>query len=69
LLLFTFALTPFVFAFLAYFSFFFNFDFYFCFDFEQNVEIPDTFSAELKSLLEDLLQRDVDKRLGYKGRG
>lgn len=33
-----------------------------------NVELPDAFSKELKSLLEGLLQRDVDKRLGCKGR-
>uniref|UniRef100_A0A6I8N3B5 G protein-coupled receptor kinase n=1 Tax=Ornithorhynchus anatinus TaxID=9258 RepID=A0A6I8N3B5_ORNAN len=32
-----------------------------------NVELPDTFSAELKSLLEGLLQRDVSKRLGCQG--
>lgn len=30
----------------------------------MNVELPDTFSQELKNLLESLLQRDVDKRLG-----
>lgn len=35
----------------------------------MNVELPDTFSPELKSLLEGLLQRDVDKRLGCKGKG
>ncbi|XP_044758169.1 G protein-coupled receptor kinase 1 isoform X1 [Coccinella septempunctata] len=35
----------------------------------QNVELPDAFSKELKSLLEGLLQRDVDKRLGCKGNG
>nr|XP_022905168.1 G protein-coupled receptor kinase 1 isoform X2 [Onthophagus taurus]XP_022905169.1 G protein-coupled receptor kinase 1 isoform X2 [Onthophagus taurus] len=35
----------------------------------MNVELPDTFSKELKSLLEGLLQRDVDKRLGCKGNG
>ncbi|KAL3272745.1 hypothetical protein HHI36_014207 [Cryptolaemus montrouzieri] len=35
----------------------------------MNVELPDAFSKELKSLLEGLLQRDVDKRLGCKGNG
>lgn len=35
----------------------------------QNVELPDSFSEELKDLLESLLQRDVDKRLGCRGRG
>ncbi|XP_015783383.1 G protein-coupled receptor kinase 1 [Tetranychus urticae] len=35
----------------------------------MNVELPDSFSLELKSLLEGLLQRDVDKRLGCKGGG
>jgi hypothetical protein len=39
------------------------------FDPFQNVELPDSFSKELKSLLEGLLQRDVDKRLGCKGNG
>ncbi|KAH0625657.1 hypothetical protein JD844_015251 [Phrynosoma platyrhinos] len=34
-----------------------------------NVELPDLFSLELKSLLEGLLQRDVSKRLGCQGRG
>lgn len=33
----------------------------------MNVELPDTFSSELKHLLESLLQRDVDKRLGCNG--
>uniref|UniRef100_A0A7M4EZY0 G protein-coupled receptor kinase n=1 Tax=Crocodylus porosus TaxID=8502 RepID=A0A7M4EZY0_CROPO len=33
-----------------------------------NVELPDSFSPELKSLLEGLLQRDVSKRLGCQGR-
>ncbi|KAM9194234.1 G protein-coupled receptor kinase 3 isoform 2-T2 [Dugong dugon] len=32
-----------------------------------NVELPDTFSPELTSLLEALLQRDVSKRLGCHG--
>ncbi|XP_073079526.1 G protein-coupled receptor kinase 3 isoform X3 [Manis javanica] len=32
-----------------------------------NVELPDSFSAELRSLLEGLLQRDVSKRLGCHG--
>uniref|UniRef100_A0A4W3JN47 G protein-coupled receptor kinase n=1 Tax=Callorhinchus milii TaxID=7868 RepID=A0A4W3JN47_CALMI len=35
----------------------------------MNVELPDSFSPELKSLLEGLLQRDVGKRLGCLGRG
>lgn len=35
----------------------------------MNVELPDTFSHELRTLLEGLLQRDVDKRLGCKGGG
>ncbi|XP_059974530.1 beta-adrenergic receptor kinase 2 isoform X2 [Mesoplodon densirostris] len=35
----------------------------------MNVELPDIFSPELKSLLEGLLQRDVSKRLGCHGRG
>ncbi|XP_051691436.1 G protein-coupled receptor kinase 3 isoform X2 [Oryctolagus cuniculus] len=34
-----------------------------------NVELPDTFSPELQSLLEGLLQRDVGKRLGCHGGG
>lgn len=35
----------------------------------MNVELPDNFSPELKHLLESLLQRDVDKRLGCGGQG
>ncbi|XP_043940108.1 beta-adrenergic receptor kinase 1-like [Protopterus annectens] len=35
----------------------------------MTVELPDTFSPELKSLLEGLLQRDVNRRLGCLGRG
>ena len=35
----------------------------------MNVELPDTFSIELRQLLEGLLQRDVDKRLGCRGGG
>ncbi|MBN3273933.1 ARBK2 kinase, partial [Polyodon spathula] len=35
----------------------------------MNVELPDSFSPELKSQLEGLLQRDVTKRLGCLGRG
>ncbi|TRY84421.1 hypothetical protein DNTS_032449 [Danionella cerebrum] len=35
----------------------------------MNVELPDSFSPELKGLLEGLLQRDVAKRLGCLGRG
>ncbi|XP_061458664.1 beta-adrenergic receptor kinase 2 isoform X3 [Rhineura floridana] len=34
-----------------------------------NVELPDSFSPELKSLLEGLLQRDVSRRLGCQGSG
>ncbi|XP_015979702.1 beta-adrenergic receptor kinase 2 isoform X2 [Rousettus aegyptiacus] len=34
-----------------------------------NVELPEVFSPELKSLLEGLLQRDVSKRLGCRGGG
>ncbi|KAM7051006.1 G protein-coupled receptor kinase 3 isoform 2-T2 [Molossus nigricans] len=34
-----------------------------------NVELPETFSPELKSLLEGLLQREVSKRLGCRGGG
>lgn len=35
----------------------------------MNVELPDNFSTELRVLLEGLLHRDVDKRLGCRGRG
>ncbi|KAL1477628.1 hypothetical protein MTO96_017092 [Rhipicephalus appendiculatus] len=35
----------------------------------MNVELPESFSSDLKLLLEGLLQRDVDKRLGCKGQG
>ncbi|KAJ1520001.1 hypothetical protein ONE63_004232 [Megalurothrips usitatus] len=35
----------------------------------MNVELPETFSKELRSLLEGLLQRDIDKRLGCRGNG
>ena len=35
----------------------------------QNVELPESFSKELRDLLEGLLQRDIDKRLGCKGGG
>ncbi|KAL1132455.1 hypothetical protein AAG570_010410, partial [Ranatra chinensis] len=35
----------------------------------MNVELPDTFSKELRGLLEGLLMRDIDKRLGCRGRG
>ncbi|XP_054267062.1 G protein-coupled receptor kinase 1 isoform X1 [Macrosteles quadrilineatus] len=34
-----------------------------------NVELPDSFSRELRALLEGLLQRDIDKRLGCRGNG
>nr|CAD7403669.1 unnamed protein product [Timema cristinae] len=37
--------------------------------FEQNVELPESFSKDLRLLLEGLLQRDIDKRLGCKGNG
>lgn len=33
------------------------------------MELPDSFSKELKCLLDGLLIRDVDKRLGCRGRG
>ena len=35
----------------------------------KNVELPETFSRELRSLLEGLLQRDINNRLGCRGRG
>ncbi|CAG4971835.1 unnamed protein product [Colias eurytheme] len=35
----------------------------------QNVELPESFSPSLRSLLEGFLQRDINKRLGCKGRG
>ena len=35
----------------------------------QAVELPDSFSPALRSLLEGLLQRDVNQRLGCMGRG
>uniref|UniRef100_A0A182R2B2 G protein-coupled receptor kinase n=1 Tax=Anopheles funestus TaxID=62324 RepID=A0A182R2B2_ANOFN len=35
----------------------------------MNVELPESFSKELRDLLEGLLQRDIDKRLGCKGGG
>lgn len=35
----------------------------------MNIEFPDVFSAELKNLLECLLQRDTEKRLGCMGKG
>lgn len=35
----------------------------------QSIEMPDSFSIELRSLLTGLLQRDVHKRLGCRGRG
>lgn len=35
----------------------------------QNVELPETFSRDLRSLLEGLLQRDINNRLGCRGRG
>ncbi|XP_060605266.1 beta-adrenergic receptor kinase 2-like isoform X2 [Ruditapes philippinarum] len=35
----------------------------------QNVDLPDSMSPEMKSLLEGLLRRDVEERLGCQGRG
>lgn len=35
----------------------------------QNVDLPETFSRELRLLLEGLLQRDVNNRLGCRGAG
>ncbi|XP_035739208.1 G protein-coupled receptor kinase 1-like isoform X3 [Vespa mandarinia] len=35
----------------------------------MNVELPETFSRELRSLLEGLLQRDINSRLGCRGGG
>uniref|UniRef100_A0A6P6Y3W6 [G-protein-coupled receptor] kinase n=1 Tax=Dermatophagoides pteronyssinus TaxID=6956 RepID=A0A6P6Y3W6_DERPT len=35
----------------------------------MNVELPNSFSNELRNLLEGLLHRDVDKRLGCRGNG
>ncbi|XP_043676067.1 G protein-coupled receptor kinase 1 isoform X3 [Vespula pensylvanica] len=35
----------------------------------MNVELPETFSRELRSLLEGLLQRDINNRLGCRGGG
>ncbi|KOC64519.1 G protein-coupled receptor kinase 1 [Habropoda laboriosa] len=35
----------------------------------KNVELPETFSPELRSLLEGLLQRDINNRLGCRGCG
>ncbi|XP_076364252.1 G protein-coupled receptor kinase 1-like [Tachypleus tridentatus] len=35
----------------------------------MNVELPESFSPELKTLLLGLLQRDVDRRIGCKGKG
>ncbi|KAK6190745.1 hypothetical protein SNE40_002541 [Patella caerulea] len=35
----------------------------------MNVELPDSMTPEMKSLLEGLLKRDVEERLGCKGRG
>ena len=35
----------------------------------SNLELPETFSPELKDLLESLLQREVSDRLGCKGQG
>ncbi|ESO95561.1 hypothetical protein LOTGIDRAFT_144613 [Lottia gigantea] len=35
----------------------------------MNVELPDTMTPEMKGLLEGLLKRDVEERLGCKGRG
>jgi len=35
----------------------------------MNVELPETFSQQLRDLLEGLLQRDTDKRVGCRGSG
>lgn len=35
----------------------------------MNIELPETMSNEMKNLIESLLQRDVDKRLGCLGKG
>ncbi|KAL8594436.1 Beta-adrenergic receptor kinase 2 [Nucella lapillus] len=35
----------------------------------MNIELPDSMSGEMKGLLEGLLKRDVEERLGCKGRG
>ncbi|KAG8288455.1 Beta-adrenergic receptor kinase 2 [Homalodisca vitripennis] len=35
----------------------------------MNVELPESFSRELRTLLEGLLMRDIDKRLGCRGQG
>ncbi|RUS74310.1 hypothetical protein EGW08_017933 [Elysia chlorotica] len=35
----------------------------------MNVDLPETMSIEMKTLLEGLLRRDVDDRLGCRGRG
>ncbi|KAH9525665.1 Beta-adrenergic receptor kinase 2 [Bulinus truncatus] len=35
----------------------------------MNVDLPDTMSIEMKSLLEGLLRRDVEDRIGCRGRG
>lgn len=37
--------------------------------FLQDIELPNTFTSELRDLLESLLQREVDTRLGCLGRG
>lgn len=37
--------------------------------FTQDVELPDSLSDEMKSLLHGLLKRDVSQRLGCQGRG
>ncbi len=34
----------------------------------QSIELPETMTNEMRTLLEGLLQRDVDKRLGCMGR-
>lgn len=35
----------------------------------MSIELPDSMSADIKNLLEGLLARDVDKRLGSMGHG
>ncbi len=43
---------------------FYSFEFFFL----QTIELPETMTNELRTLLEGLLQRDVDKRLGCMGK-
>jgi hypothetical protein len=41
----------------------------FCVCVVQDLELPDSMSSEMRSLLEGLLQRDVPNRLGCRGGG